>query len=863
MALRPGTRVGPYEILAAVGAGGMGEVYRARDTRLGREVAIKVLHVTVPDVDIGPRLDREARIVASLNHPHICQLYDVGREGGVPFLVMEFLEGETLANRLVRGPLPIEQALRFGVQIAGAMDAAHRRGVVHRDLKPGNIMLTRSGAKLLDFGLAKPVMPSVHLQLSMDSTAEIKPPTGTGHTTVGGTLPYMAPEQLEGKEADARADIFSFGAVLYEMVTGHRAFSGDSAGRIVAAVMTEDPRRMSRFQPDVTPALEELVATCMAKDRDERWQSARDLSRTLTWVAEGSGSVSRDEATTLLRNAAFRGRGRNVWPVVTAALVLATLGGIATWRTAPVTAQPRNIVVLPCRSLGDATERPFCDGIAETLAAKLSQLSSSHSLQVVPASQVRSERVTNAEEARATLGATLALEGSLLRAGDTFRLNYVLIDTISRQQVDAVSLTTPANDPFGLQDQAVQWATRVLQVRLSAEENRAIRARPTQAGNAFEPYQRGRGLLLAAQTGKDVDEAITLFEAAVAADPQFAHAHASLGEAYWQRFEETADTADVDRARDACTRAATLSPDLPAASFCAAKLALGTGQLPEALAAFQRTVERDPTIDDAYLGIGRTYDTMKDSAAAERTYRDAVNRRPRYWRTHYWLGAFYFQHGRFEEALAAYQRAVQLNPGNAQVHAVVGAAYTYLGRYSDAVTSFQVSAAIVPTWGAYNNWGMTLFRMRDFGGSATQITRACELRPAYQCLGNLSRSYFWAGRKEESTVLAERAIALALENLQINPADLDARLSLADYYARLGRREAALDQIARTDPGASWHRRFFIALAHAQLGDRDEAFKALQQSVADGAPDAELRAWPELDALKSDPRFAALTAARR
>ena len=287
MSLRPGVRLGPYEIVALVGAGGMGEVYRARDTRLERDVAIKVLQRRAPGSGIEPRLQREARLIASLNHPHICAVYDIGSADGVPFLVMELLQGETLAARLARGLLPLDQALRVGGQIAAAIDAAHRRGVVHRDLKPANVMLTRTGAKLMDFGLAKPVLPNVPAQLSEDSTDAGAPVTPSMRSTVGGTLPYMSPEQLEGKEADTRSDIFSFGALLYEMVTGRRAFRGEATSQIVSAVMMHDPPRMAEYQPLVPAFLDDLVRTCLAKDREERWQNAHDLTRALTWVTAG------------------------------------------------------------------------------------------------------------------------------------------------------------------------------------------------------------------------------------------------------------------------------------------------------------------------------------------------------------------------------------------------------------------------------------------------------------------------------------------------------------------------------------------------------------------------------------------------
>src|SRR5262249_54799937 len=275
MPLAAGSRLGPYEVVSPIGAGGMGEVWKARDTRLERTVAVKVLP---PHLSASPearqRFEREAKTISQLSHPHICALYDVGNQAGVEYLVMEFLEGETLAERLLRGPLPVDQTLRYGMEIADALDKAHRRGIVHRDLKPGNVMLTKSGVKLLDFGLAKAVQPGS--AVSALTSLPTQGPALTAEGTILGTFQYMAPEQLEGRETDARTDIFSLGAVLYQMATGRKAFSGASQALLISSIMQNEPAPLSAAQPSAPPALERIVRTCLAKDPDDRWQSAAD-----------------------------------------------------------------------------------------------------------------------------------------------------------------------------------------------------------------------------------------------------------------------------------------------------------------------------------------------------------------------------------------------------------------------------------------------------------------------------------------------------------------------------------------------------------------------------------------------------------
>ncbi|MGE5275506.1 MAG: protein kinase domain-containing protein [Acidobacteriota bacterium] len=323
MPLSPGVRLGPYEILTPVGAGGMGEVYKARDTRLERTVAVKVLpaHLSSSS-EVRQRFEREAKTISQLSHSHICALYDVGEEGDTEYLVMEYLEGETLTDRLGRGALPTEQVLRFGQEIADALDKAHRQGIVHRDLKPGNVMLTKSGVKLLDFGLAKAVAPvqaqSVLTALpTMGAAAQNLTEAGT----ILGTFQYMAPEQLEGKEADARSDIFAFGAVLYEMATGRKAFEGKSQASLIASILEHEPPSISSVSPLAPPALDRVVKTCLAKDAEDRWQTAHDLKAELKWIAD-VGSQAGVPAPVVAKR---KNRERIAWGLVAALAAIAAL----------------------------------------------------------------------------------------------------------------------------------------------------------------------------------------------------------------------------------------------------------------------------------------------------------------------------------------------------------------------------------------------------------------------------------------------------------------------------------------------------------------------------------------------------------
>jgi serine/threonine protein kinase len=333
-----GTRLGPYEIVAPLGAGGMGEVYKARDTRLNRTVAIKILPADVAsDPQRRERFRREARAISSLTHPHICTLHDVGEQDGIDFLVMEYLAGETLAHRLLRGALPLDDVLRIAGQLADALDGAHREGIVHRDLKPANVVLAAGGAKVLDFGLAK--WHSGGPDSSISAAQVTANPTLTQLGSVAGTVQYMAPEQVEGKPVDTRTDLFALGAIIYEMTTGRKAFEGTSSTTVMAAILTSTPAPMSTLQPITPPALERVVRKCLAKDPAKRWQTAADLRDALAWIADDAFVPAGPSTTRKTPAVGHRAKLAVVAPMAVLALAAATYIGMR-WRSMSTASAP-------------------------------------------------------------------------------------------------------------------------------------------------------------------------------------------------------------------------------------------------------------------------------------------------------------------------------------------------------------------------------------------------------------------------------------------------------------------------------------------------------------------------------------------
>ena len=852
----------------------MGDVYRATDARVGRTVAIKVLPpAAAAQPERRQRFEREARTVARLNHPHICALYDVGRQDGIEFLVMEYLDGETLGARLARGPLPLAEALTHAAALAQALARAHREGITHRDIKPSNVMLTEAGAKLLDFGLAK--------LRERDSGAEKSPlddlSTGLALSPEGtlvGTIAYMSPEQLEGRPVDSRTDIYALGLLIYEMVTGQRAFVKGSQAGLIAAILTEDPAPMAAIQPKTPAPVERIVSIALAKDPGKRWQDAGDLARELAWAASSS------HTTTVDGTPRFAGGGLRAWvlPAVAAAFIIAALGaaGVVWVRNprsavagpetngrspaaAPRSPQSvvRNFVILPCRATGDAMAQAYCDGLTDTLSAKMTPLAVGRGLQVTSTLEVRRRGVTDASQARRDFGATLVLEGSILRAADSVRVNYVLVDTATLKQVDAYSSTAAAADAFGLQDRVASWAASALALKLSTEERQTLVAAAPGTPAALQLFLEGRGYLLNYQVPGNIDRAIALFDRAIALDPRYAPAYSGLGAAYWQKYEASQEPARVQQARAACAQAVALDAELSGSHICLGTIALGTGAPEEAVQHFQAVIDREPTNDEATLGLARAQARAGAAADAEVTYKRAIELRPTYWATHVWLGTFYREHARYAEAVRAYEEAVRITPDNARAYFILGGLYGSIGRYDDAIAACRKSVELAPSVEAYGNWGMTLARLRRFPEAVDKFEQAKRIGPeVYRLDGNLARAYFYSSRGGEAAIEYRRAITLVEQALAINPQDLDARISLAAYRAKLGDRTKAIDELRRLpSPIGDPHVLVFGAVVYADLGDHANALRWLERASGLGLEPRELRDWIELDVFNRDPRF--------
>ncbi|HXM78675.1 MAG TPA: serine/threonine-protein kinase, partial [Thermoanaerobaculia bacterium] len=525
MALAPGTRLGPYEILAAIGAGGMGEVYRARDERLGREVAIKVLPASFSaDPDRLRRFEQEARAAGILNHPNITAVYDIGtnESDGAPYVVQELLEGETLRSRLGAGAFTPRKALGHALQIANGLAAAHEKGIVHRDLKPENIFVTKDGrVKILDFGLAKLTSPR-------EEGSASRLPTTAGETEPGmvlGTLGYMSPEQVRGKPADARSDIFSFGAILYEMLSGKRAFHGDSAADTMSAILMKDPPDLSVTNQNISPGLERVVRHCLEKNPEERFQSARDLAFDLESLSDISGVAPGGKAAPA---ASSRRTGLLllVAGVAVAALALAAI----TWLR-PRGKSIDSIAVLPfVNGSRDPNAGYLSDGITESIINSLSRLPH---LRVTARSTVFrfKGRDEDPQKVGRDLNVGAVVSGKVTQRCDVLSIQADLMDVGSGSQLWGDHYERKLADILSVQEEIAREISEKLRLRLTGEEKQRLTKRYTANTEAYQLYLKGR-YAWEQRTQSGLTQSIEFFQKAIEKDPGYALAYAGLADSY-------------------------------------------------------------------------------------------------------------------------------------------------------------------------------------------------------------------------------------------------------------------------------------------------------------------------------------------
>ncbi len=673
MPLSAGTRLGPYEILSPLGAGGMGEVYRARDTRLERDVAVKVLPENlIADADALARFEREAKAVAALSHPNILAIHDFGRDRGIAYAVMELLEGETLRERLDGGPIPQRKALDYALQIAQGLAAAHDRGIIHRDLKPQNVFLTRDGmVKILDFGLAsrRPLDAAGRGQAAAgqhpmarnsfeEPLTEARESDLTKEGTILGTVGYMSPEQVRGAAADHRSDIFSLGALLYEMLTGERAFRKESDVETMMAILRDDPLEDSAARKALSAELEEIVDHCLEKSPEQRFQSARDLAFALK-VAEGRGSgAGRPDSATR---------------------------PVASGLSDPSQA---SIAVLPFRNMSAEEEKDyFSDGMTEEIITALTRIATLRVASRTSAFAFKGKD-EDVRKIGSALGVRTVLEGSVRQAGKRIRISAQLINVADGYHLWSERYDREMDDVFEVQDEISRSIAEALKVRLLPAEEAGLSTRGTDNVEAYNDYLKGRYYF----NRREATEAITEFERALARDPRYTDAYTGLADSYCiYGFYGGIPTLDAfAKARVAAQKALELSPESADAHVSLALVEHYFGwDLEKEEAETRRAIQLAPKSAVAYSWLGLMLAFTDRTAEAFEMARRATEIEPFSANAQTNVGWAYFGARRFEEAIREFRRALHIDPNAPYPLWAIGLTYMQLARHSEAIASLE------------------------------------------------------------------------------------------------------------------------------------------------------------------------------
>ena len=855
MTLQPGFRLGTYEILDMLGAGGMGVVYRARDRKLGRDVAIKVLPDD-PTADPArvARFEREARMLAAVNHSAIAAIYGAEEDGPIRYIVMELVEGETLGQRLDTGPLAIADALRIGAQIAEALEFAHEKGVLHRDLKPANIKITPEGkVKVLDFGLAKAMDVSPAGDMSRSPTivmADSRP------GEVVGTPEFMSPEQARGKETDRRTDVWAFGCILYEMLTGLRAFTGETVPDVLAAILDKEPD-WNKLPARTPQSVRELLARCLEKDPGRRLRDAGDarlaLEATLAGLSGGGGVAT-----------VGRRRTRRIAAAVAAAAALAFAAYLllrprtdASGRGAPA----RQLAVLPFRNLTGSPDGELWGlGMLETVSARLAN---------VPGLQVVTPRATvEAVDADPSfvrvaqrLGANTLLAGTLQRENERFRITYRIVDARGNQLAAAA---IDGAELFALQDRVADSVVKDLRLRRGAQRT------PTPSGldspAEQERYLEAIGLLRRYDLREGVEKALRILETLATEKPDSALVQAALARADLAMFSFAKERAWADRAIAASDAAKKLDPGLPEVDVTVGQTLMATGQSKEAIVAFRQALAAQPGNVEALLGLGRASQTSGDPAAAETAFRRAIDLQPSF-AVFNQLGAWYYDFGRWAEAAEMFRKASKAAPDSYWALSNLGGVETMRCNFPAALEALRKALALeAKNPSAISNLGMTQLWAGHTTEAVATLERAANEAPDdFMIQGNIGDAYRARGDAAKARAAYARSVVLARKQLGVNPNDVVARCYVATGLAKTGQVAEASQEMGRvialdpTEPDA-----FSEAAIVAALAGRDaEAIEWLRRAVAAGYCRDIILWQPEFARFRDNPEFRSIVAAPR
>jgi eukaryotic-like serine/threonine-protein kinase len=865
--IKPGSDFGPrYRIESLLGQGGMGRVYKGYDKELNRIVAIKVVRQGVMgETDALSRFKQELVLASKISHKNILRIHDLGEVDGMKFITMAYVDGRDL-HQIIKdsAKLPLERVLKFATQLAGALAAAHAENVVHRDLKPQNILVDKNDQVYIsDFGLAK-------------SFAE----GAVGMTQAGallGTPRYMSPEQVEGKPTDGRSDIYAYGLILYEMATGDVPFTGDSTLGVMYQRIKEKPKSPKLVNPSLPNWLVRIIMRCLEKDPEARYQNAYEILADLQGSESGSGlsrSKSHSGSTVQIQLPEFANR-RWVWvasaivAVILLALAIPSLRhmifgsgektGTSSDSGIPPLSSGRFVAILPLQILGDSSQLGYvAKGIEEALSAKLFQLKDVRVTSDDAADQV-DQKQPLPKIARA-LGANLLVQGVLQASADKIRITLHLEDVADNKRLWSREFNGVVGDLFTLEDQIYNQLVSGLNINLTNDEIAAAEARPTDNSTAYDLYLRGRNSMRG-DNSKSMQAALDYFDQALRADPKFALAYTGIADASLRMNGIKKDSLWTQKALAAAQQAQQLNDRLPEVHATLGGVYRATGKYSEAVAELNRALSLAPNSDDFYRRLGTVYLDSGNTSQALVAFQKAIQLNPYFWVNQNALGVAYAHQGDYAKALEAFQQVQAIEPDIVAGYENIGNIYLQQGKYQESIPYFQKAIQIEPYFSTYSNLGTSYFFLKQYANAVEAFEKAAALNPNdTQTMVNLADAYRGAGQQDKAHTTYQQAISVGFKELQTNPQNADVKAEIALSYAKVGNASEAQNFIrqARAIDKTNVSYIYYEAEIDALLGRSTDALKLLREALEKHFP-AEFAAGDEdLKNLSGNPEYTSL-----
>jgi serine/threonine-protein kinase len=867
--LKPGSDFGPrYRIETLLGQGGMGRVYKATDKELSRTVAIKVVRQgVVGEEDALNRFKQELVLASKISHKNILRIHDMGEVAGMKFITMAYVEGQDLHQLIRDNPkMPLERVLKFAQQLAGALAAAHAEDVVHRDLKPQNILVDANDQLYIaDFGLAKSYAAGA-----------------VGMTQTGaflGTPRYMSPEQVEGKPTDGRSDLYAFGLILYEMVTGDVPFTGESTLKVMYQRLQERPKSPKLTNPSIPTWLDRVIMRCLEKDPNDRYQNAYEILADLQGAQSASGvsrsGLSRSGSSIQIQLPQFASR-RWLWVAgggILAAVILALAippvrhmifgggekGGTSSVPGVPPLSSGRFVAVLPFQILGDPAQVGYvAQGIQEALSTKMFQLKDLRVTAIEAANKVDQKQPL--QSIARSLGANLLVQGVLQAAGDKMRITMNLEDVADGKRLWSGEFDGVVGDLFTLEDQIYNQLVSGLSVNPTSDELATAQARPTDNVAAYDLYLRGRNSMRG-DDSKSMQSALDYFDQALKSDPKFALAYTGVADASLRMNRIQKDDLWTQKALAAAQQAQQLNDNLPEVHATLGSVYRATGKHAEAVAELNHALQLAPNSDEFYRRLGGVYSDSGNVAESLDAYQKAIKLNPYYWVNQNALGIAYSRFGEYDKALQAFQQVSVLEPDIVAGYENVGNMYLQKGKYQESIPYFQRALQIQPFFSTYSNLGTSYFFLKQYSNAVEMFEKAAALNPNDTVMiVNLADAYRALGQQDKARDTYQHAITLGFKELQTNPQNVAVMVEMALSYAKIGNAQQAQSFIQKAR-GIDKNNVSYIyneAEIDALVGRSAESLKVLREALEKHYPAEYAAGDDDLKSVNGNPEFASL-----